>query len=70
MKYWLIFMLFTNKGEYIDKIEAEYQSFGSCVVAAGSLTTEFINSSTKIQAYCVTNDHYMGRKQDEGVDYD
>jgi hypothetical protein len=70
MKFWLIFMLFTNKGEYIDKIEAEYQSFGSCAVAAGMLTSGFVNSSVKTQAYCVTDDHYNGVKQDEGIPYD
>lgn len=70
MKFWLILMLFTEKGEFIDKIEAEYQSFGSCAVAAGAVTAGFVNSSTKIQAWCVTDDHYNGVKQDEGIPYD
>ena len=70
MKYWLIFMLFTNKGEYIDKIEAEYQSHGSCVVAAGAVATELVNSSIMIQSWCVSDDHYNGVEQDEGIPFD
>lgn len=70
MKFWLILMLFTHKGEYIDKVEAEYETFGSCAVAAGALTAGFVNSSTKVQAWCVSEDHHNGVAQDEGVPWD
>lgn len=70
MKFWLVFMIFANNGEYVGKMESEYESFGSCAVAAGMLTTEFLNTSLKTQAYCVTNDHYTGVSQDEGIPLD
>jgi hypothetical protein len=63
-------MLFTNKGEYIDKVESEYETFGSCAIAAGAISAEFVNTGTKIQAWCVTDDHHNGIKQDEGIPYD
>ena len=70
MKFWLIFMIYANDGTFVDKIESQHQSFGSCAVAAGMLTSGFINSSVKTQAYCVSDDHYNGVKQDEGIPYD
>jgi len=70
MKFWLILMLFTDNGEYVGKMESQYQSHGSCVVAAGAVTAEFVNSSIMIQSWCVSDDHYNGVEQDEGIPYD
>ena len=70
MKFWLIFMLFTNKGEYIGKVESQYESFESCAVTAGAVTAGFVNSSTKIQVWCVSDDHYTGKNYDEGIPLD
>jgi len=70
MKFWLILMLFTQDGKYIDKIESEFDGYGSCAVAAGAAATEFVNTGTKIQAWCVTDDHHNGIKQDEGIPWD
>jgi hypothetical protein len=41
-----------------------------CVEFAGKVTRTIINSPVQAQFHCVSDDHYMGRKQDEGVDYD
>lgn len=70
MKFWLILMMFTNKGEYIGKLESPYRSFVSCAEAAGAVTAGFVNSSTKIQVWCVSDDHYNGIEQDEDIPYD
>jgi len=70
MKYWLILMLFTQDGKYIDKMESNFDGYGSCAVAAGAITSEFVNTGTKIQAWCVSDDHYNGIKQDEGIPWD
>ena len=70
MKFWLIFMMFTNKGDYIGQVESQYQSFESCAVAAGAVTAGFVTSSTKIQVWCVSDDHYNGVEQDEDIPHD
>lgn len=70
MKYWLILMLFTQDGKYIDKMESQYDSYGKCAVAAGSVVTDFVNTGTMFQTWCVTDDHYKGVKQDEGIPLD
>jgi hypothetical protein len=70
MKYWLILMLFTQDGKYIDKVETEFEGYGQCAIAAGALATDFVNTGTKIQAWCVTEDHYNGVKQDKDIPWD
>lgn len=70
MKFWLIVMFFTQNGEFIDKMETPYETHGSCVVASGTVALSFNNTGTKIQTWCVSNDHYTGVKQDEGIPYD
>lgn len=70
MKFWLIAFLFSPDGEYVGKMESQYQSHGSCVVAAGAVATELVNSSIMIQSWCVSDDHYNGVEQDEGIPYD
>jgi hypothetical protein len=70
MKFWLIAFLFGPDGEYVGKMESQYQSYGSCVVAAGAVTAELVNSSIKIQSWCVSDNHYKGVEQDEGIPYD
>ena len=70
MKFWLILMLFTQDGKFIGKMESDYDAFGSCAIAAGAVTAEFVNTGTKIQAWCVTDDHYNGIEQDEGIPLD
>lgn len=70
MKFWLIFMIYANDGTFVDKIESPHESFGSCVVAAGEETLMRVNTFAKVQAWCVSDDHYNGVKQDEGIPYD
>jgi hypothetical protein len=70
MKFWLILMLFTQDGKYIDKMESEFDGYGSCAIAAGAASTDFVNTGTKIQAWCVTEDHHNGIKQDKGIPLD
>jgi len=70
MKFWLIFMIYANDGTFVDKIESQHQSFGSCAIAAGKETLMQVNTFAKVQAWCVSDDHYNGVKQDEGIPYD
>ena len=70
MSYWLLVFLFTPEGEFVAKDVYETASKEQCVEFAGKVTTTIINSRLQAQFHCVSDDHYMGRKQDEGVDYD
>jgi len=70
MKFWLILMLFTQDGEFVGKMESEFDGYGSCAIAAGAVSAEFVNTGTNIQAWCVSDDHYNGRAQDPGIPYD
>lgn len=70
MSYWLLVFLFTPEGEFLAK--DVYQTAGKeqCVAFAGNVAKTLVNSKIQVQFHCVSDDHYMGRKQDEGVDYD
>ena len=70
MSYWLIVFLFTAEGEFVAKDVYETASKEKCETFAGDVTRTIINSKLQAQFHCVSDDHYMGRKQDEGVDYD
>jgi len=70
MSYWLIVFLFTAEGEFVAKDVYETASKEQCVQFAGDVARTIINSQIQAQFHCVSDDHYMGRKQDEGVDYD
>lgn len=70
MKYWLVALFFTPDGKYIDKMETLFETYGACTIAAGKLTMDFINTGTKVQTWCVSDDHKTGVKPDEGIPYD
>ena len=65
MKYWLIVFFFTPNGEFIEKKEFPFKDEASCYLAMDKVKVKQI-----AQMVCVSDDHYMGRKQDPGVDYD
>ena len=70
MEYWLIIFLFTAGGEFIVK-EYKTASMEECRALAASYTGNLlVNTQLQAQFHCVSDDHYMGRKQDEGIDYD
>jgi hypothetical protein len=70
MSFWLIVYLFTADGEYFAKDVYETGSAEQCVEFAGQVTKTIVNTSLQAQFHCVSDDHYMGRKQDEGIEYD
>jgi hypothetical protein len=70
MSFWLIVYLFTQEGEFVAKDVYETASKEQCEKFAGDVTRTIINSRIQAQFHCVSDDHYMGRKQDEGIDYD
>jgi hypothetical protein len=70
MTYWLLVFLFTQEGEFISKDIYETASMEQCESFAGSYAKSIINTKTMAQFHCVSDDHYMGRKQDKNVPYD
>jgi hypothetical protein len=70
MSFWLIVYLFTAEGEFVAKDVYETASKEQCAEFAGEVAKTTINSQIQVQFHCVSDDHYMGRKQDEGIEYD
>ena len=70
MSYWLLVFLFDPSGQFISKDIYETASKEQCESFAGSYTKTIINTKNSAKFFCVSDDHYMGRKQDEGIDYD
>ena len=70
MSYWLIVFLFTVDGEFLGKDIYEAANKDQCIEFAGKVTKTLVNTRLKSQFYCVSDDHYMGRKQDEDVPLD
>jgi hypothetical protein len=65
VKFWLLIFFLTPDGEFIGKKEIAYNDEASCYLAMNNVKVKRI-----AQMVCVSDDHYMGRKQDPGVDYD
>ena len=70
MTFWLIVFLFTNDGEFMGKDIYETANKEQCVEFAGKVTKTLVNTQIQAQFHCVSDDHYMGRSQDEGVPLD
>lgn len=70
MSFWLIVYLFTADGEFMAKDVYETASMQQCEAFAGQVTKTLINTKMQAQFQCVSDDHYMGRSQDEGVPLD
>lgn len=70
MSFWLIVFLFTSDGEFQAKDVYETASKEQCEKFAGDYTRTIVNTQMQAQFYCVSDDHYMGRKQDPNVPYD
>ena len=65
MKYWLIIFFLTPEGEFVSKKEISYKDKASCYSAMDKVKVKQI-----AEMFCVSDDHYQGRKQDPGVPYD
>jgi hypothetical protein len=65
VKFWLLIFFLTPEGEFISKKEIAYNDEASCYLAMNNVKVKRI-----AQMVCVSDDHYMGRKQDPGIDYD
>lgn len=70
MKFWLIVYLFDVTGQFQAKDVIESADRTQCEQFAGDYAQKIINKQQMAQFHCVSDDHYMGRKQDEGVAYD
>jgi hypothetical protein len=70
MKYWLIVFLFDVNGEFQAKDIYEAVNLQQCEKFAGDYARAHINTKMSMQMHCVSDDHYMGRSKDAGVDYD
>ena len=65
MKFWLIIFFLTPEGEFVSKKEISYKDKASCYLAMDKVKVKRI-----AEMFCVSDDHYRGRKQDPGVPYD
>lgn len=68
--FWLIVFVFSNSGEFLEKSSYEAANKEQCVQMAGDEARKLVNTQTQMQFYCVSDDHYNGRSQDEGVPLD
>jgi hypothetical protein len=67
MKYWLIIFFF-SEGEFVGKREIAYKDEATCYIAMDYIRPPVRSWTT--QMVCVSDDHFMGRKQDKNVPYD
>lgn len=67
MKFWLIIFLLQN-GEYTKVREVAYPDEATCYMMMEPMARQYTKQT--VQMVCVSDDHYMGRKQDPGVPYD
>ncbi len=65
MKFWLIIFFLTPEGEFVSKKEISYKDKTSCYSAMKKVKVK-----QNAEMFCVSDDHYRGRKQDPGVPYD
>ena len=70
MKYWLIFMIFNGEGEFVSKSDTPVANVERCYIESAKRAIKYTNSGYLTQAWCVTDDHFKGRKQDPGIPYD
>jgi len=68
MKFWLIIFFIAPNGEFMGKREIAYADEAQCYIAMDYIRPPVRSWTT--QMVCVSDDHYMGRKQDKNVPYD
>ena len=68
--FWLIVFIFSNDGEFLEKSSYEAASKSQCIEMAADEARKIVNTQTQAQFYCVTDDHYNGRSQDENIPLD
>ena len=68
MKFWLIVFLLQPNGEFISKREIAYPDEATCYMMMEPVARQY--KKVTVQMVCVSDDHFMGRKQDPGVAYD
>lgn len=68
MNFWLIVFFFAADGKFVDKQEMQLSSKNMCELVAAQYPAQVRTGSVK--TVCVSDDHYTGKKQDEGVDFD
>lgn len=68
MKFWLLIFLFQPNGEFISKREIAYSDEATCYMMMEPVARQY--KKVMVKMICVSDDHYMGRKQDPGVAYD
>jgi hypothetical protein len=65
VKFWLIVFFLTPEGEFVSKKEIAYKDEASCYIGMNNVKVK-----QRAKMVCVSDDHFMGRKQDPGVPYD
>ena len=70
MTFWLIVVILTNDGSFLEKSSYEAASKEQCVEMAGQEAKKLVNTQNMVQFHCVSDDHYMGRNVDKDVPLD
>lgn len=70
MNIWLVVFLLSSSGDVIGKLERVFPSTHECLVAAGEMQIEYVSTGIGLTAFCMTEDQYHGRTEDENDQYD
>lgn len=68
MKFWLIVWFFAPGGDFVGKREIAYKDEATCYMAMDSIRPPKKQYVT--QMFCVSDDHFRGRKVDLGIPLD
>jgi hypothetical protein len=69
MIYWLLIFSFDVNGDFLSKQEMQLSSKSMCELVAAQYPAQ-VRHFMSIKTLCVSDDHYSGRKQDDGVPLD
>lgn len=68
MPFWLIVFVFTPQGLFTYKDEYSTAGYKECIEMAGDvMAKQFVNVINSVSMYCVSDDHYTGRRQDDDI---
>lgn len=67
MKWWLIILIYNQHGEFSDKKEFSFANRPACLQALKAVKQ---TSPIPTRTFCVTDDHFQGRKTDPGIPLD
>lgn len=70
MKFWLLVFVLTPQGDFLWSDVYETPNKKVCIEQSAKVAKTFVNTNNAIQMYCVSDDHYQGRKFDKDIPLD